>query len=200
MSRSLILILAFLVLTLYALATYYYPNELWFLTLDFEHKVRNARSFTIGLTIAVVVAIIQVLIINVLLNAIYTVSPVNRKFDPRLIWLLPAFWIGYIVSFYITIALARSFEREYQSFGNYPKEKPTYTTGMWANILGVAGALFYRMHDGTFAGLIYLVAIVFSVVYFIQIVQTTRTLKALQQQGPPFSFSLESSPDNEDKK
>src|ERR1044072_2980029 len=155
MHRTIKLALVFLAIVAYLVANYYYPRELWFLSLNFDYKARKTHNVAIPLIFGSVQALIQVLFMNTFFNATDTVAKTNRKFEYWTIWLLPAFWLGNIASFYTTAGLAKSFEAEYNNLGNYEKKRPTYIAGMWANILTVAALVFYQLHDRVFSLLVF---------------------------------------------
>ncbi len=83
--------------------------------------------FLIVFAIAIIPAIFYLLTLQ---NALYAVSPGNRRMPPGNVWLLfiPVFNIIYI--FIVVEAIGSSFKLEYEKFGVFPGDKPTYNLGL----------------------------------------------------------------------
>lgn len=107
-------------------------------------------------------------------KALKTVSPENRKFEPGLVWLLFIPLFNAIWMFFVADAIGTSFKKEFDQYGAFQNERPTYNLGLTLAILQCCSIIPLL---GSIAAL---GALVIWIVYWIKVNEKTKELVSLK--------------------
>jgi len=114
-------------------------------------------------------------------NALKAVEPANRTMAPSNVWLLfiPVFNIVWI--FIVINAIGTSFKNQYEKYGVFKAERPTYGIGIAMAILEIC----------SFIPLVGLAALVCWIIHWVQVNQHKNEILRLQASnfGQPTIFS-----------
>lgn len=103
----------------------------------------NPVSFQEILLLAILLAVVvpAIFFLITLQNTLKVIEPENRTMQPGKVWLLLIPLFNYVWMFLVVKAIADGLKNQFETYGVYGHEKPTYTVGIALCISSACGLI-----------------------------------------------------------